>query len=203
MAVRQHVREVLGRVGRAARRFVQAALAPAPGEAGGPGRGLLADLARSKTELLAENAFLRQQLLVAARHVRKPRFRVWDRLIMVMLAAVVTNWRSAVILVKPETLLRWHRDVFRLLWKWRSRRKTRAKPRLSAETVALIRRMAAQNRLWGAERIRGELLKLGLAAAKSTIQKVHLSNPQHSVWGPAMVDLPQEPGSWHLVLRPL
>ena len=79
-------------------------------------------------ELLAENAFLRQQLLVAARHVRRPGFRVWDRLILVILAAVLANWRSAVILVKPETLLRWHRDVFRLLWMWRSRHTARAKP---------------------------------------------------------------------------
>ena len=73
--------------------------------------------------------------------------------------------------MKPETLLRWHRDVFRLIWRWRSRRRARAKPRLSAETVSLIRRMATENRLWGAERIRGELLKLGCAVAKSTIQR--------------------------------
>ena len=122
-------------------------------------------------ELLAENGFLRQQLLVAARHVRKPGFRAWDRLTLVFLAAVLANWRSALILVKPETLLRWHRDVFRLLWKWRSQRKARAKRRLSAETVSLIRRMATQNRLWGAERIRGELLKLGYSVAKSAIQR--------------------------------
>jgi putative transposase len=167
----EDVREFLGRLGRACRRYVRAALAPAPGKAGGVGCGLLADLARSRMELLAENAFLRQQLLVAARHVRRPSFRVWDRLILVTLAAVVANWRSALVLVKPETLLRWHRDVFRLIWRWRSRRKARAKPRLSAETVALIRRMATENRLWGAERIRGELLKLGCAVAKSTIQR--------------------------------
>ncbi len=142
-----------------------------PGAAAGPGRGLITDLARSKRELLAENAFLRHQLLVATRHVRKPGFRFWDRLILVVLAAVVANWRSALILVKPETLIRWHRDVFRLIWRWRSRRTARAKPRLSAETVSLIRRMATQNRLWGAERIRGELLKLGFAVAKSTIQR--------------------------------
>jgi putative transposase len=171
LTLRQHVREVLGRVGRACGRVVREALAPAPGDAGGPGRGLLADLARSKRELLAENAFLRQQLLVAARQVRKPGFRVWDRLILVILAAVLAKWRSALILVKPETLLRWHRDVFRRLWRWRSRRKVRAKRRLSTEMVSLIRRMATQNRLWGAERIRGELLKLGCSVAKSTIQR--------------------------------
>ena len=96
---------------------------------------------------------------------------MWDRLILLILAAVLANWRSALILVKPETLLRWHRDVFRLIWRWRSRRNARAKPRLSTEMVSLIRRMATQNRLWGAERIRGELLKVGVAVAKSTIQR--------------------------------
>jgi hypothetical protein len=150
---REHVLEVLGRVGRACRRFVQGALGPKSGAATGPGRGLITDLARSKMELVVENAFLRQQLLVAGRHVKKPGFRMWDRLILLILAAVLANWRSALILVKPETLLRWHRDVFRLIWRWRSRRNARAKPRLSTEMVSLIRRMATQNRLWGAERI--------------------------------------------------
>jgi putative transposase len=150
-------------------------------------------------ELLAENAFLRQQLLVAARHVKKPRFRVWDRLIMVALAGVVANWRSALIIVKPETLLRWHRDVFRLIWRWRSRRKARAKPRLSKETVSLIRRMATENRLWGAERIRGELLKLGCAVAKSTIQR-YISRIRSTPRWPALVDVPQESGGRDLDL---
>jgi len=156
---------------RVRRRLVQGALAPKPGAAAGPGRGLITDLARSKKELLAENAFLRQQLLVAARHVRKPLFRAWDRLTLVVLAALFANWRSALVLVKPETLLGWHRDVFRLFWRWRSRRKAPAKPRISADVVLLIRRMATENRLWGAERIRGELLKLGHSVAKGTIQR--------------------------------
>ena len=103
---RQHARELLGRLGRACRRFVLGALAPKPGAAAGPGGGLLADLSRSNMELLEENAFIRQQLLVAARLVRKPSFRVWDRLILLILAAVVTSWRRALILVPPETLLR-------------------------------------------------------------------------------------------------
>jgi len=183
---RQHMRDFVSHTGHVVRRVVQEALAPAPGAASSPGRGLLADLARSKKELLAENAFLRQQLLVAARHVRKPGLRAWDRLVLVGLAAVFANWRSALVLVRPDTLLRWHRDVFRLLWRWRSRRKARARPRVSAETVSLIRRTATQNRLWGAERIRGELLKLGCSVAKSTIQRyisrVRSTPPEGQRW---------------------
>jgi transposase InsO family protein len=73
-------------------------------------------------------------------------------------------------LVKPETVLRWHRDAFRLWWRWKTR-PHQAQTRISAETVALIKRLARDNRLWGAERIRGELLKLNIHVAKRTIQR--------------------------------
>jgi len=137
----------------------------------GVARGLLADLARTKRQLLAENAFLGQQLLVVARGVKNPRFRSSDRAILVAVAAVFSHWRDALVLVKPDTLLRWHREGFRLFWKWRSRRKPSSGPRLSAEVIRLIRRMGSENPLWGAERIRGELLKLGIAVAKRTVQR--------------------------------
>jgi hypothetical protein len=71
---------------------------------------------------------------------------------------------------KPETLLPWHRELFRLFWKHKSKVHAR-KPRLSSETISLIKQMAANNRLWGAEGIRGELLKLGIRVSKRTIQK--------------------------------
>lgn len=71
--------------------------------------------------------------------------------------------------VKPETMLRWHRRAFQVIWRWKSR--SQQKPRVSREAIDLIRRMAAENRLWGAERIRGELLKLGIRVSKRTIQK--------------------------------
>jgi transposase InsO family protein len=132
---------------------------------------VLADLTRSKPELLAENAFLRHQLLVAARRVRRPRLRPSDRVLLVTLAAVLSGWRSALVLVKPETLLRWHRDLFRFLWRRKSKAKSPRSPRLSGEIIALIRRIAIANRLWGSERIRGELLKIGLSVAKSTVQR--------------------------------
>jgi putative transposase len=146
------------------------ATAPAGGSPGVV-RGLLADLLRTKKELLAENAMLRQQLIVATRKLKRPRFRTSERVLLVALASMFTRWRDALVLVKPETVLRWHRQGFRLLWTWRSKSKSRPRSRLATAVVELIRRMAIDNRLWGAERIRGELLKLGYSAAKSTIQR--------------------------------
>jgi hypothetical protein len=151
--------------------ILRAALAPAPGRATGVAGGLLLDLTRSKLELLTENAFLRQQLVVAARHVRKPRFRASERALLVTLAALLSPWRDVLVLVKPETLLRWHRALFRWLWRQKSKPSSRRGRRLAREVIMLIRRIAIENRLWGAERIRGELLKLGIAVAKSTIRR--------------------------------
>jgi putative transposase len=80
------------------------------------------------------------------------------------------TWKQALVIIQPETLLRWHRQGFKLYWKYKSRAAS-AKPKISAEAVVLIKEMAAQKRLWGAERIRGELLKLGIHVSKRTIQK--------------------------------
>jgi putative transposase len=133
--------------------------------------GLLRDVVRSREELIAENTLLRQQLIVAARTVKKPRFTAHERGLLVILARLVPRWRDALLVVKPDTILRWHREGFRLFWRARSRPPEASAPRVSPETVDLIRRLADDNRLWGAERIRGELLKLGIRVAKRTIQK--------------------------------
>jgi len=130
----------------------------------------LADLARSKPELIAENALLRQQLIVLKRQVKRPTFTRTDRIILVLLARLVRTWQQALFIVQPDTLLRWHRELFRLYWKHKAKASSH-KPKVAAETTALIRQMATNNRLWGAERIRGELLKLGLRVCKRTIQK--------------------------------
>ena len=132
--------------------------------------GTFADLTRGKAELLAENALLRQQLIILRRQVKRPVCRKTDRLLLVHLARMVRTWRQALFLVQPETLLRWHRELFRAFWKRKCRVHAR-KPKLSPETIALIKEMAAHNRLWGAERIRGELLKLNIRVSKRTIQK--------------------------------
>jgi transposase InsO family protein len=134
--------------------------------------GTLADLVRSKPALAAENALLRQQLAILHRSVKRPRCRPADRALLVLLASRVRAWRSALLIVQPDTLLRWHRHLFRRYWARKSRAAAPAhRPPLAPETVALIKAMAAANRLWGAERIRGELLKLDIRVAKSTIQR--------------------------------
>ncbi len=134
------------------------------------------DLLRSWAQLLAENALLRQQVLVLRRSVARPIVTRADRTLLVLLAGHVRAWRQALLVVRPETLLRWHRAGFRALWRRKSRPGP-GRPPLPAETVALIRRMAAENPLWGAERIRGELGKLGLRVAKRTIQTYLCDTP--------------------------
>ncbi len=140
---------------------------------------------RSRTQLLAENALLRQQLLVLRCGIARPTMTPADRVLLVLLASRVRAWRQALLLVQPETLLRWHRAGFQALWRRKSRPGP-GQPPLPAETIALIRRMAADNPLWGAERIRGELGKLGIRVAKRTIQTYlrtsGASRPRGQAW---------------------
>ena len=134
---------------------------------------------------MAENALLRQQLIVLRRHVKRPTFTKTDRLLLVLLARAVRTWKHALLIVQPATLLRWHRQGFRLFWKYKSRAGS-PQPKISEETVALIKEMARDNRLWGAERIRGELIKLGIHVSKRTIQKymrqVRTTRPHGQTW---------------------
>ncbi|WP_119071514.1 helix-turn-helix domain-containing protein [Aggregatilinea lenta] len=133
--------------------------------------GIAADLLRRKQELIAENAFLRQQVIVLKRHATgRPANTQQDRRVLVMLASKVRGWKDALHIVKPDTLLKWPRQGFRLCWKRKSQGQPR-KTRLSPETIALISDRALENRLWGAPRIRDELLKLGIKVAKRTVQK--------------------------------
>ena len=145
----------------------------------------LTDLGRSKSELIAENVLLRQQLIVLKREMKRPTFTRTDRILLVLLARLVRTWQQALLLVQPDTLLRWHRELFRLYWKRKSKTSSHT-PKVAAETIALIREMATNNRLWGAERIRGELLKLGIHVCKRTIQKymrnVRTQQPRGQKW---------------------
>jgi len=96
------------------------------------------------------------------------RLRNVDRLILVWLYRLFPSLLDAIIIVKPETLLRWHRRGFRAYWRWKSWRRG-GRPRIDRELRALIRQMSRQNPLWGAPRIRGELLMLGIDVSKSTV----------------------------------
>src|SRR5437588_4747372 len=145
----------------------------------------LADLGRRKSELIAENALLRQQLIILKRQVKRPPITRNDRMFLVLLVRLVRTWQQTLLIVQPETLLRWHRELFRLYWKRKSKAASH-KPKVAEETIALIRQMARENRLWGAERIRGELLKLGIRVCKRTIQKymrnIRTQHPQGQKW---------------------
>ncbi len=131
--------------------------------------GTAGDLLRGRVQLLAENALLRQQQLVLRRSAKRPVVTSADRALLVLLAGRVRAWRQALLLVQPGTLLLWHRAGFRTLWR-RQSRPGPGRPPLPDATVALMRRLAAEHPRWGAERIRGELLKLGIRVAKRTVQ---------------------------------
>jgi putative transposase len=128
------------------------------------------DTTRGKSELLAENALLRHQLVILCRHIKRPVYRKRDRMLLVLLARMARTWKQALFLVQPETLLRWHRELYRVFWRRKSKAHSR-KPKLSPETINFIKEMAVNNRLWGAERIRGKLLKLDFRMSKRTFQK--------------------------------
>jgi hypothetical protein len=112
--------------------------------------GTLADLVRSKPELIAENALLRQQLIVLRRGVKRPRCTPADRALLVLLTSRLRTWRRSLLIVQPDTLLRRHRELFRRSWRRKSQAAAPAhRPPIAPGTVALIREMAAANRTWG------------------------------------------------------
>jgi putative transposase len=139
---------------------------------------LLSDFRRNRKDLIIENAILRQQLIVIEEQVKRPQLTQGDRVIFVLLARLTKYWQQALHIIQPDTLLRWHRDLFRRYWRCKSKPEKR-EPRISPETFELIQQMARENRLWGAERIRGELLKLGVKVCKRTIQKYMLKERQN------------------------
>jgi transposase InsO family protein len=130
--------------------------------------GLVVDLLRSRAALLGENAMLRQQLIVAERKVvGRVRWTPWQRFVMSVAARITPAWQTVTFLVEPATILRWHRAGLRAFWRRRSRRPGRP----PTPKATLIREIAAKNPRWGAERIRGELLKLGIRVSKRTVQR--------------------------------
>jgi len=120
--------------------------------------------------LAAENLFLRKQLaLYLERHVEPPRPRTATKLTLVLLSRLFP-WRKALTIVKPETFIRWHRQGFRLFWKWKSR--PRGRPRIPAELQKLIVEMSSDNPAWGEERIAAELLlKVGIRISPRTVRR--------------------------------
>ena len=130
---------------------------------------VLRALLTSRAALVAENLVLRQQITVLQRSVRRPRLRRRDRAFWVLLSRLWKEWSSLLVIVQPETVIRWHRQGLKLYWRWKSKRTTTGRPPIDAGVRALIRRMSKKNATWGAPRIQSELALLGHDVAESTV----------------------------------
>lgn len=140
---------------------------------------------RTRAGLQIEILALRHQLAVRQRQTNKrASLRTADRLLWVMLSRLWGQWRSALVIVKPETVIAWQRKGFRLYWRWKSRAGKSGRPCISREIRELIRKMSSANPLWGAPRIHGELLKLGIEISQATVAKymVRQRKPPSQTW---------------------
>jgi transposase InsO family protein len=132
---------------------------------------IIVDLFRSRAALEAEVVVLRQQIIVLRRgRPTRPHVRAIDRLVLGWVCWLFANARDALAVVRPETVVRWHRAGFRSYWRWKSRCRP-GRPAVSTETRQLIRTMSLTNPLWGAPRIHGELLKLGISVGQTSVAK--------------------------------
>src|SRR5712691_4082298 len=140
--------------------------------------------ARSRVAIELEVLALRHQLQVLQRsRPRRLRLAKTDRWLWVVLSGLWTGWRTALVIVKPETVIAWHRRGFRLWWAWKSGRRM-GRPTVPADVRMLIRTMALANPRWGAPRIHGELLKLGIDVSQATVAKymVRWRQPPSQTW---------------------
>ncbi|MFC2173079.1 helix-turn-helix domain-containing protein, partial [Acidobacteriota bacterium] len=113
--------------------------------------------------------------------VKRPRLSVKDRVFWVWLARIWRGWRNYLVVVKPETVVKWHRKGFKLYWRWKSRKRKPGRPKVEYEIRELIQRMLRENPTWGAPRIQSELHLLGFTVAESTVSK-YLIRRSRSVW---------------------
>ena len=144
---------------------------------------------KSKSRLEAENAALRHQLIVLRRKMQgRVRLTNSDRWFLIQVYRWFPSILNVLTIVRPETVVRWHRAGFRCYWRWKSRPRG-GRPQIDTDLRALIQRMSVENPLWGAPRIHGELLKLGFAVAQSSVAKYMIKRP-----GPASQ-------GWHTFLR--
>jgi len=140
---------------------------------------------RTRASLLAEILALRHQLAILKRSAKKrPRLGKPDRFLWLWLSCWLPDWRNCLLIVKPETVLAWHRKGFRLFCIWKSRQRRPGRPDTTQEIRDLIRRMSTANATWGAPRIHGELLKLGIEVSQATVAKymVRRSKPPSQTW---------------------
>ena len=145
----------------------------------------IAPVLKSRASLQLENLALRHQIGVLQRSAKKrPKLVAADRVFWAWLCHVWSDWRSALVIVKPDTVIGWHRKGFRLFWTWKIRRGQPGRPAVAKDTRDLIRKMSRDNPLWGAPRIHGELLKLGIDIGETSVSKylIRHRKPPSQTW---------------------
>ena len=137
-----------------------------------------------RCNLALENLALRQQLAILKRTQKRPAISTKDRLFWVWLSRIWSEWRAPLLIVKPDTLIGWHRKGFRLFWTRLSRRKIGGRPSANSQIIALIKQMTQANPLWGAPRIHGELLKLGIDNSERSVSQLmpEVRKPPSQTW---------------------
>ena len=140
----------------------------------------LRSVLRTRAELALENLALRQQLATLSRSSPRPRLRLADRAFWIGLSQIWSRWADTLVIVKPATVVRWHRAGLRLFWRWKPRARTPAEADVSPEVRQLIRKMAKANPLWGAPKIHGELLMLGVVVSERSVSRFMPKRP----WNP-------------------
>ena len=142
----------------------------------------LVSLVRTRRDLAFENLLLRQQLAVLKENGARPQLSQTDRSFWVLISRIWPRWRNILDIVRPETVVRWHREGFRRHWAVKCRR--RGRPPIDPQIRALIRRMCEANPLWGAPRIHGELLKLGINVSEAVVSKymIRSRKPPSQTW---------------------
>ena len=144
----------------------------------------LRSLLRSQAGLAAENLALRQQLAILQHKSKRPRLRTRDRIFWAWLSRLWPNWRSVLLIVQPETVVRWHQQGFRLYWRWKSRSGKVGRPTIDSGIRKLIRRMSRENPSWGVPRIQSELALLGHIVCETTVSKYRVRHrePPSQTW---------------------
>jgi putative transposase len=144
----------------------------------------LGSLFKSRRELLLENLALRQQMTMLRQSVKRPRATVADKVFWILFSRYVDGWRKLLYSLHPDTVVRWHRQGFRYYWRCKSRGRKPGRPAIDADLRKLIREMQTTNVGWGAPRIHGELLKLGIEVSQATVSKYmrHPNKPPSQTW---------------------
>ena len=144
----------------------------------------IALICRGHRAVALENLALRQQLAALTRTRKRPQLRTRDRLFWIVLAKSWRHWRRALVFVQPDTVVRWHREWLRRRWTARSRQKRPGRPTTEASIRKLVEKMEAANPLWGAPRIHGELMKLGVDISEGTVSRLlrRRHHPSGQTW---------------------